>query len=53
VNSYPTPECDYQIHVPQGITLHNCALQTQHNYAQKIKYTLKWFRLRSTDALQT
>jgi len=33
------------------ITLHHRALQTQHKYAQKINYTLKWFWLRSTDAL--
>jgi len=29
VNSYPSAECDYQIHLPQDITLHHCALQTQ------------------------
>jgi len=41
VNSYPTPVCDYKIRAPQGITLHHHALQTQHKYAQRIKYTLK------------
>jgi len=41
------------MHPPQGITLHHRALQTQYKYAQKIKHTIKWFRLRSSEALQT